>query len=258
MLLTLIGNGNMAQALIYGLINDYEIEVVGRDISKLEALQQKIPNINIVEFKNSFNIENKNIILCTKPNSIKDVAKILKGNAQSFFSILAGIKLDTLKENFNSKLYVRAMPNLSAKYLKSTTSLVTTADGNLDLGMKLFQSIGSVIALKSENELDIATAIAGSGPAFLAIIAEALEDAGVVNGLQRKDSKVLVDSLFEGFAPLLSDPENIEKSAIKNAVMSPNGTTSAGVKSMENSGVRSAMIETISQAYRRALELAKN
>jgi pyrroline-5-carboxylate reductase len=257
MKLTFIGNGNMAKALIYGLVEDYEIEVVGRDITKLEALKQKIPNIQITEFGDDYNIQDKNIILCTKPNSIKDVSQKLKGEAYSFFSILAGVKIETLKAHFNSNYYVRAMPNLSAKYLKSTTSIVADKDV-LEIANKIFSSIGTVVNLKTENELDIATAIAGSGPAFLAIIAEALEDAGVTNGLQRNDSKLLVDSLFEGFVPLLNDEANIQKSAIKNAVMSPNGTTSAGVKAMERNSVRSAMIDTITQAYNRALELAKN
>ena len=257
MKLTLIGNGNMAKALIYGLIKDYEVEVIGRNSKRLEELKSQIPQIEIKLLNDSFDMSEKNIILCVKPNSIESISKILKGKANYLFSILAGVKIDTLKANFEANSYIRAMPNLSAKYLKSTTSIVGDKEA-LDLANNIFSSIGKVVELNSENELDIATAIAGSGPAFLAIIAEALEDAGVINGLQRKDSKLLVDSLFEGFSPLLQDEVNIQKSAIKNAVMSPNGTTSAGVKSLEEDSIRSAMIKAISKAYDRAIELAKS
>jgi pyrroline-5-carboxylate reductase len=247
--IVIIGNGTMAEALCHGLKESYDNEVLGRDITKLNDFKSRVGNIKVTQFKGIYNTQDKNIILCTKPNSIVDVSKLLSGEADQFISVLAGVSIETIKEYFDAKSYVRAMPNLSAKYLKSTTSLVGQ---DVSLARELFKKIGSTVTLSSQKELDIATAIAGSGPAFLALIAEALEDGGVASGLKRETSRFLVNSLFDGFVPLV---KNMPKPTIKDGVMSPNGTTAAGIVSMEKNGVRSAMIEAIGTAYKRAEEL---
>ena len=254
MKLTFIGNGNMAKSLIKGLINDFEIEVYGRNKTTLQILQEQLPNIQIIHIKNTIDITNKNIILCIKPNSLKDLSSNIIGKANGIYSVLAGTKIETLKNKISSKYYIRTMPNLSATYLKSMTTI--TGDENLkNDALSIFNNIGSTLWVNTQKELDIATAIAGSGPAFLALIAEGLSDGGVNAGLSRKDANTLVQGLFEGFAPLI----NHEKPAnIKDGVMSPGGTTAAGYAILEKNAVRSAMIQTIQKAYEKAIELGKN
>ena len=251
--LTFVGNGNMAKAIIKALIGKYEIEVYGRNKQSLKKLQDQLIQIKTFEIKDKLNIENKNIILCVKPNSLDDLSLKLEGIANSLYSVLAGITLNTLNEKIKAKKYIRAMPNLAAAYKKS----MTTITGDTDLkenAIEIFNSIGETLWVKSEKEIDIATAIAGSGPAFLSLIAEALSDGVVSLGLTRLDANKLVQGLFEGFVPLL---QNDKPANIKDGVMSPGGTTAAGYIALEKNGVRNGMIEAINSAYQKAVELGK-
>ena len=177
----------------------------------------------------------------------------LSGEANTLISVLAGTTIQSLKEHIKSKSYVRAMPNIAASYNKSMTTL--TGDDELkEPALNIFNKIGKSLWLTTQKELDVATGLAGSGPAFLALISEGLEDGAVNSGLKREDAKQLVLGLFEGFVPLL---QNNKPSNIKDEVMSPGGTTAAGYATLEKLGVRSAMIEAIQSAYERTCILAK-
>ena len=251
MKLTFIGNGNMAKALIKGLLSKYEIEVLGRNKSSLEQLKKDIPNITIAVLNQNEDISNKNIILCVKPYSLPNLS--LSGQANSLYSVLAGTTIEALSKSIQSKAYIRTMPNLAASKLKSMTTI--TGDESLKLSaIEIFNAIGSTLWLNTQKELDIATGLAGSGPAFLALIAEGLEDGAVNAGLSRADSQILTAGLFDGFASLLKDEK---ASNIKDGVMSPGGTTAAGYSVLEKHNVRYAMIEAIQTAYAKALELGK-
>jgi pyrroline-5-carboxylate reductase len=251
MKLTFIGNGNMAKALIDGLVANYEIEVLGRNAKTLELLQEKIPNITTKVIEDGEDVSGKNIVLCVKPYSLSELAPRLNGEAEAIFSVLAGTSLESLKSQLNSKKYIRTMPNLGAAYLKSMTTV--TGDEDLkDRALEIFNCIGTTLWLSSENEIDIATGVAGSGPAFLALIAESLADGAVQQGLKRGDSQILVQGLFDGFASLLA---NENPALIKDAVMSPGGTTAAGYAALERCGVRHGMMEAIGDAYSKAKEL---
>lgn len=248
---TFIGNGKMAQSLISALIENFEIEVVGRDFKALEKLKRnKFEKIDIFNIEN-FDIEDRNIILCVKPNSLESVSEKLKGKANTLFSVLAGVSIEKIHSKIKADSYIRFMPNLGAKYLKSTTSV--TGDLKLkDLALQIARSIGDAIWLDSENELDIATALAGSGPAYLALIAEALSDGAVKEGLKRKDADTIVANLFKSFAPLIENETSLN---IKNSTMSPAGTTAYGLFELENSNVRASFIKAINSAYNRAKKL---
>lgn len=252
MKLTFIGNGNMADALIAGLIAKHKIEVYGRNKISLEQTAKKY-NITTHIIENNFDISDKNIILCVKPNSLGDLSPKLTGKANKLFSVLAGTSIETLNEKIPNKACVRSMPNLAAKYSSSMTTL--TGDINLkDEAIEIFNSIGQTLWLKTQKELDIATGVAGSGPAYLALVAEALSDGGVNAGLARKDADILVKGLFEGFSPLLN---NSKPSEIKDGVMSPGGTTAAGYVALETNNTRNGFIQAIDAAFKRALELGK-
>ena len=245
----------MAQAIISGLIKaSYKIEVVGRDMAKLEQLQKQMPQISINTFTNNYDITNKNIIFCVKPYNLIEVGQKLTGEASSFYSVLAGTTIASLKQHISSKSYVRAMPNVSAKFNKSMTTL--TGDEDLkDEAVKIFDFIGNTLWVDTQNELDIATAVAGSGPAFLALFADGIIQGGIDAGLKKEDALTLTTALFNGFTPLLEDDE--PKDIIKK-VMSPNGTTQAGYEYLVEHKVKEEISATIQTAYNRALELAKS
>jgi pyrroline-5-carboxylate reductase len=253
MKLTLIGNGFMAQALAKGLINNFEVEIIGRDLNKLKQLKEKIPNIEIKEISDNEDMTNKNIILCVKPYALQSVAARLEGEANILFSILAGTQLDTLKKQIKSKYYVRTMPNVAASVSSSTTTITGDLEAK-NLAIELFSYIGKAVWVNTEKQLDIATAVAGSGPAFLSLIAESLSDGAVKAGLEREISNELVQGLFEGFAKLL---DKSHPALIKDSVMSPGGTTAAGYAKLEEGAVRDSMIKTIEAAYEKACEIGK-
>ena len=255
MKITILGNGNMAFAIARGLKDSFELEIWGRNLDKLKSCREKLnSNVSIVEYgEEKGRIDGQNIILAFKPQNIEEVGNSLIGKAQHIFSILAGTTIETISKNISSENYVRVMPNLSSIFQKSTTA-ITGDRGAKDLAIDIFSKIGEVIWLNSEDEVDIATAIAGSGPAYLSMVAEAMSDGGVKMGLKREDANKLVSSLFGSFAPLISKYSPYE---IKNRVMSPRGTTAFGYSSLEDRGVRAAFISAVESGYLQALNLRK-
>jgi len=249
--ITFIGNGNMALSIAKGLKNNYKIEVVGRSIKKLEEFEKEL-GISIDKFlMKDLNVTGKRVILCVKPANVEEVSKQLHGKAAVIFSVLAGTAIQKLKSNFNTDAVVRTMPNLAASVQHSMTTLT----GDLkykDEAEEIMGAIGPTRWLSSEKELDIATALAGSGPAYLALIAEALADGAVKQGLKREDAMAIMRGLFGGFGELIQD---VHPALLKDGVMSPGGTTAAGYGALEKGNVRNACIDAIESAYGRAKEL---
>src|SRR5690606_15751922 len=149
MKLTLIGNGIMAQSLAIGLVKKYEVEMIGREINKLQQIKQKIPQLEIKELSDVEDISGKNIIFCVKPYALESVSIRLNGTANSFISILAGTKLEYLKKQISAKHYVRSMPNIAASVQNSMTTL--TGDIEIkEMAIDIFNSIGEAIWVNSE------------------------------------------------------------------------------------------------------------
>ena len=250
--ITFIGNGNMAFSIAQGLKDNYTIEVVGRSKEKLESFEQQL-GVSVEKYLlKDFDLTCKEVILCIKPANIIEVGKLLKGEAKVLYSVLAGTTLQSLQKNIPAGAYVRTMPNLAASVGASMTTL--TGDIRFKIqAEKLFSAIGTTRWLGSEKEIDIATALAGSGPAYLALIAEALTDGAVKQGLKRDDAMAVMRGLFGGFGTLIQE---VHPALLKDGVMSPGGTTAAGYGALEEKGVRGACIDAIEQAYKRAKELS--
>ncbi len=238
MKLTIIGAGAMAIAMVKGLEDKYILEFVVRDISKVDN--------NYSVFKlNNFDITNKNIILAVKPYALKSVASKLKGKANTIYSVLAGTSLETLKDNISASNYIRTMPNVSAKFGASTT-IITGDIEKKDEAIEIFSTIGDTFWVDTQKEIDIATAVAGSGPALLSLVAEAMMDGLVKEGMKRVDAINITNSLFKGFAPLIGSNH---PALIKDSVMSPAGTTAAAYTALENGAVRGSFIKAITKAF---------
>jgi pyrroline-5-carboxylate reductase len=134
---------------------------------------------------------------------------------------------------------------------------MTTLTGDesyMNEAKELLGAIGKTLWLGSEKELDIATGLAGSGPAYLALIAEALTDGAVKQGMKRTDAMATMRGLFAGFGELIQE---IHPALLKDGVMSPGGTTAAGYWALEDGNVRASCMDAIEQAYKKAVELSK-
>lgn len=243
--LVVIGTGKMARAIIAGAVKNHEVIVLGRNEQAREEIEKKY-KVQTASLHN-FNMNNKIIIFCVKPYALVEVSKQLFGKAFSVISVLAGTSIEDIKKNLSSSSYIRIMPNLAATYKKSMT-IVTGDEIFKDEALEICKSIGSTLWVGSEKELDIATPVAGSGPAFLALVAEALSDGSVKEGLKREDADTIVRGLFEGFVPLI---KNQHPALLKDGVMSPGGTTAAGYGALEDGAVRSSFMKAVHLAYER-------
>ncbi|MDR2342850.1 MAG: pyrroline-5-carboxylate reductase [Campylobacteraceae bacterium] len=242
MRLTFLGNGIMADAMISRLLkSNYEIEVFGRDEKKLSDFSKKFDKkIETFTYKNGIDISNKTVILCVKPYALEKISHFFKGEAALIVSVLAGTTIESLKTNIKAKSYIRAMPNIAAAYGKSMTT-ITGDKTSKDEAVKILNAIGKTLWVDSEKELDTATILAGSAPAFLALVAESLIDGAVKEGLKRDDASLLTKGLFDGFAKLLE--EYTHPALIKDAVMSPGGVTAKGYLVLEEHKIRSAFMK---------------
>jgi len=250
--LTFIGNGNMALSIAQGLKDKYTIEVVGRNMDRLAAFEEALGCPIEKAFLNNFDITDKTLLFCVKPYNLVEVGQQLRGRAKVLYSVLAGTTLASLSNNIKADAVVRAMPNLAATVQRSMTTLTGDAAYQQD-AQELFSGIGPTRWLSSEKEIDIATALAGSGPAYLALIAEALTDGAVNQGLRRDDAMAIMRGLFGGFGELIQE---VHPALLKDGVMSPGGTTAAGYGALEEGNVRAACMDAIAKAYERAKALS--
>jgi len=242
--LTIIGPGSMAMAIAHGLKEKYTLEFVARDISKLEAIKEEF-SAEVYALEN-FDMSNKNILLAVKPYALESVGKQLIGEANTLYSVLAGSTINSLKSNITAKNYVRIMPNVAAKF-QASTSVMTGDVAKKEEAEAIFSAIGDTFWVDSEKEVDIATAIAGSGPALLTLVAEAMMDGLVKEGMKRVDAIGVTNSLFKGFAPLIASSH---PALIKDSVMSPGGTTAAAYGALEEGAVRSSFIKAVGEAFK--------
>ncbi len=244
MTLTIIGPGSMAMAMAEGLKDSFKLEFVARSPSKLENIQKEF-GTEVYPLE-GFNITGKHIILAVKPYALADVGKQLQGEADTVYSLLAGVKIDRLKAHIPARNIIRTMPNVAAKFSASTT-VITGDIERKDQALRIFSSIGDTFWVEKEKEIDIATAIAGSGPALLTLVAEAMMDGLVKEGMKRPDAIKITNSLFKGFSPLIASGH---PAIIKDSIMSPGGTTAAAYAALEEGAVRSSFIKAIGEAFK--------
>ena len=172
-------------------------------------------------------------------------------------SVLAGVTLERLRRLFPTCLCVRAVPNTPALVRAGLTALAW-GDG-LDAGQRewvraLFAHVGEVLELP-ESQLDAFLALTSSGPAFVALVAEAMADGAVAAGLPRPLAQHLAHRTLAGTATLLHERE-LHPGQLKDMVTSPAGTTIAGLRQLERAGLRSALLEAVVAAAERSRELA--
>lgn len=252
-IITFIGNGNMALSIAKGLKEKYKLEVIGRNLEKLNTFENEV-GVKIEKIlMDGSDIEGKTVILCVKPANVEEIATRITGRAKVIYSVLAGTTVQKIKQNLNPHAVVRSMPNLAASVGRSMTTL-TGDEAYKDEAKELLGAIGTTLWLGSEKELDIATGLAGSGPAYLTLIAEALTDGAVKQGMKRADAMATMRGLFAGFGELIQE---IHPALLKDAVMSPGGTTAAGYGALEDGNVRASCMNAIEQAYKKAVELSK-
>lgn len=200
------------------------------------------------------------IVLAVKPQQMASVAAALRGKIDPrclIVSIAAGIRLASLAEWFGEQLrIIRVMPNTPCLIGQGVSAyslgpLATPEDGVL--AGQLLASLGSAWPVE-EKLLDAVTGLAGSGPAFVYVIVEALSDAGVRIGLPRAMATAMAAQTVRGAAEMVL-AKNEHPAVLKDRVASPGGTTIAGLQALEMGGLRAALMAAVEAATRRSIEL---
>lgn len=178
---------------------------------------------------------------------------------QLVISIAAGVRLATLERRLaHHPAVIRVMPNTSA-LVQAGMAVLALGEGvtseQESMALRIFNAVGRGLVLP-EEQLDAVTALSGSGPGFLALIAEALGDAGVHVGLQRDVAELLVAQTLLGTGRLLVEAD-IRPARLKEQVASPGGTTVAGLATLEAGGLRELLRDAVVAATRRSIELGQ-
>jgi len=258
-----IGGGNMAEAIIKGLVRG-TFPAEGILVAELEERRRTLlaerygvrTTAELDEVVRTCEV----VILAVKPQA---VAEVLPGVSAHFsgeqllVSILAGISTAALESHFDgSPRVVRVMPNTPALVGAAATGLCPgryCRHDDLLLVQRLFEAIGTALVV-SEKEMDAVTGLSGSGPAYVYTIIEALADGGVLEGLPRPTALALAVQTVLGAAKLVQESGE-HPAALRDKVCSPGGTTIAGVKTLEEQGLRAALMGAVSSASRRSREL---
>ena len=210
------------------------------------------------------------VLLAVKPQQLEGLAAVLAASeAESvpaggvpvprrlLISVLAGVSLTRLQRLFPTSACVRAVPNTPALVRAGLTALAWgdgVATGQREWVRALFAHVGEVLELP-ESQLDAFLALTSSGPAFVALVAEAMADGAVAAGLPRQLAQHLAHRTLAGTAALLHERE-LHPGQLKDMVTSPAGTTIAGLRQLERAGLRSALLEAVLTAAERSRELA--
>jgi pyrroline-5-carboxylate reductase len=253
----------MGAALVGGLLDTAfdpaDVAVAEIDAERRRELETRFPQVRVVPSVAWAVADADVVVVCLKPADVSEAlesAGAALGDDALVLSIAAGVTIATLEAAAPGRPVVRAMPNTPALIGLGAAAIAggTHAhEGHLDLAQQLLGAVGLVVRLP-EHLLDAVTGLSGSGPAYVFLVAEALVEAGVLVGLPRPISTQLVNQTLLGAATLLAHGDDGPE-ALRAAVTSPGGTTAAGLRSLEASGVRSAFIDAVVAATRRSTEL---
>ena len=259
-----IGGGNMAEALIKGAISSQQSAVSSLLVSEPREDRRRYLGQTYGIKTTSSNKEAASscsiIILTIKPQNMADVLEEIADeirDGKTVVSIAAGITLSYLQSKLKTKKLIRVMPNTPALIQKgiSVMSLCECFDDkDISAVRGIFMSVGNVLTLP-EKYMDAVTALSGSGPAFIALFVEALIDGSIKIGLSMEHAKELAVQTLIGTAALLET--GISPERLMEMVTSPGGTTSAGLKVLEEKGLKGIVADTLLEAKKRAEELGR-
>jgi pyrroline-5-carboxylate reductase len=254
----MIGGGNMGAALLGGMLSSGEFEreslaVVERIDARRDELVEMFPGVSVVADVPPC----RAAVIAVKPDGVTHaVEAAVQAGAVRLLSIAAGVKLSTLADAAGRNIaVVRAMPNTPALVGLGTAAIAGGAgatEGDLAWAESILGSVGIVERL-DESLLDAFTGVAGSGPAYVFLFAEALIDAATAHGLDAVVAERIVAQLLLGSATLLD--RDRDPARLRRNVTSPGGTTAAGLERFDAHDLRSIVADAVDAATARSREL---
>ena len=260
-----IGPGVMAEAVIAGLLHKKlsqpeNITASGPRHERGEQLLKKY-GIKVTTDNASAASQADVVVLSVKPQRLSDVMKGLKGiRADALvLSIIAGANIKKIGTGLKHKSVVRSMPNTPGQIGEGisvwTASKEVTTEQQ-ETARAILGALGAEVFVEDEGYLDMATALSGSGPAYVFLFTEALIDAGVHLGFPRRIAEQLVLQTIKGSASFYEQAER-HPATLRNQVTSPGGTSAEALYYLEKAGFRTAISRAVWAAYQRSLELGK-
>jgi len=264
MKVSFIGGGNMGEAIIAALITRKlappgDIFVADASVERQEYLKQKY-----AVFTTGNNLEaaamGETIILAVKPQQLDEVTRELRGHIHSnqlVLSIIAGKTLAALRQGLEHTAIVRAMPNTPAQIGRGMTVWTATdsaSETHRTTAETILGVMGCAAYTSTEGVLDMATAVSGSGPAYVFLFIEAFIQAGQNIGLTPELARLLAFETMLG-ATEYARRSGLDLATLRRNVTSPGGTTAAALKVLEGDGLSDLMERAVATAYRRAQEL---
>jgi pyrroline-5-carboxylate reductase len=258
--LLVVGGGRMGSALVHGLLGagwaPTDIVVVEPSAERRSVLSVELPGVEVRPDVTASDA----VVIAVKPAVGEEACRALSevGTGRAL-SIMAGVPLARLESWLApSTAVVRAMPNTPATVGAGISAVAAgsrATEPDLVWAEELLGAVGHVVRLP-EASLDAVTGLSGSGPAYVFLVVEALIEAGIASGLAPEVSRLLATDTLAGAARLLVESGETPQS-LRQAVTSPGGTTEAGLRVLEELGVRAAFVAAVAAATDRSRQLAR-
>lgn len=258
-----IGAGNMGGALLDAAAeNNPQMKISVFDVfsEKADGYAVKYDNVESVSLQKTIT-ESEYVFIGVKPQMLeelfKDITPLFSDNSPVLVSMAAGTSIEKLCALSGKEMpVIRIMPNTPASIgegviLYCSNDMVSSE--KVDFFVKAMSGAGLLDKI-DENKIDAASAVSGCGPAFAYMFIEALADGAVECGIPRDKAMIYAAKMLSGSADMVLQSGK-HPGALKDAVCSPGGTTIAGVHALENKAFRSAVMDAVTSAYRRTLEL---
>ena len=264
-----IGSGVMAEAMIAGLIRQKVAQP-----SRLLASGPRVERVD--ELRSRYGIEALTdnaaaskvadvIVLSVKPQRMDTVLDGIRGAVKPealILSIVAGAPIIKISGILEHNYVVRAMPNTPAQIgegITVWTAAPAVTEEHREVARQILAALGEEIFLEEEDYLNMATALSGTGPAYVFLFMEAMVDAGVHLGFSRRVAEQLVAQTVRGSVDYYTrDTDPVHLARLRNQVTSPGGTSAAALYYLEKAGFRTAISRAIWAAYERSRELGKD
>ena len=263
--IAILGGGKIGESLLAGLLSTGwrkpdEIVVTGRREERMQELEERY-GVKATLSNSEAVARAAVVVLAVKPQDfdvlLGEIGPLISPE-QTVLSIAAAIPTSSIESRLADGVpVVRAMPNTPATVHEGVAGVCAGAhadDDHVALAEEVLTHVGSVVRVP-ERYMDAVTAVSGSGPAYFALLAEAMIEAGILLGLSREVTTTLVVQTMLGTAKLLRD-ENMHPVELREAVTSPGGTTIVAIRELEQAGVRAAFLNAIQAAMDRSRELA--
>ena len=259
--IAIIGAGKVGSAMIKALKQCFpSLRIIATGRSKATLLNARSLGAEATRDNNYAVSEAEFIILSVKPHHFPIVAKQVKSDSwrnKVVVSVMAGIRLNTLKRVLKGSEVYRAMPNINIVVRKSSTAITDVKGKCRDLVNEVFECFGRVYWVPEEY-LDIWSGLAGSDPTFIAKIVDALVLGAVASGMPRDLAYKAILDVLEGTTQYLRSNPSLHPAEMRDAVTTPAETTIRGLMTMESRGVKAALKRTVEATYRRSVRIGKD